>query len=296
MLRILTLLVGILSLATAACTGAPPHSSVGAGEAGGDGPARRIAYGGDPLQFGELRLPRGSGPHPVVVVIHGGCWLSEYDLEYMTPAAEALTRAGIATWTIEYRRVGNAGGGWPGTFQDVARGTDHLRELARTFPLDLDRVVLLGHSAGGHLALWLAARENLPAESVLSPTDPVPLRGVVSLAGITDLRAYHTGPRGCNAAVSRLLGGAPEQVPERYAQASPVELLPLRVPQRLLHGEADAIVPVEQSRVLAARASERGDDARVQVLEGADHFDPTRPDSDAWSAVESTVRSLLSLP
>ena len=104
-------------------------------------PDERVAYGDDPLQFGELRLPEGTGPHPVVILIHGGCWLSEFDITHLRKLAAAVTRTGVATWALEYRRVGNPGGGWPGTFQDIARGADHLRVLAKTHPLDLDRVI-----------------------------------------------------------------------------------------------------------------------------------------------------------
>jgi acetyl esterase/lipase len=157
----------------------------------------------------------------------------------------ALARAGVATWTVEYRRIGDSGGGWPGTFEDVAAGTDYVRTLAERFSLDLSRLILVGHSAGGHLALWLAARQNLPRSSPLSSAAPLAIHGVVSLAGISDLRAF---------GLIRLLqcfGGAasrgtPEQVPERYRQANPIELLPLRVPQQLLHG---GLIPYRPSRV-----------------------------------------------
>jgi acetyl esterase/lipase len=253
----------------------------------------RIQYGADPLQFGELRLPAGPGPHPVAVFIHGGCWRSHFDLRHVASASAALARAGVATWTIEYRRIGDAGGGWPGTFQDVALGTDHLRTLAQRYPLDLTRVVLIGHSAGGHLALWLAARHHLPPGSPIGSADPLPIRGVVPLAGITDLRTFGAGAGGCNAAVAALLGGTPEEVPTRYAQANPMELLPSGVPTRLLHGALDPIVPVEQSRSFQAHGSERGDDTRLRVIEGMGHFDLIAPTSPAWRQVERTVRSLL---
>ena len=127
----------------------------------------RIAYGPGPQQFGELRLPDGAGPHPVVIVVHGGCWLAEYDLGYMSSLAAALTADGVATWSIEYRRVGDDGGGWPGTFDDVGAAADHLREIAAEHELDLERVVAVGHSAGGHLALWLAARHGLSVDGGL---------------------------------------------------------------------------------------------------------------------------------
>lgn len=253
-------------------------------------PAQRIAYGPDPLQFGELRLPEGAGPHPVVVLIHGGCWRSEYDLEHVAPVGAALARAGLAVWTLEYRRIGNAGGGWPGTFDDVSRGTDHLRALAPSHALDLDRVVLAGHSAGGHLALWLAARRATATET------PLRARGVVSLAGITDLRLYATGSGNCNAAVAELLGGMPDAATEIYARASPMELLPLGVPQHLLHGSADAIVPVEQSIRFAERARSRGDRSTAEILEGAGHFDLIAPFAPAWPRIEAAIRTLAGQP
>lgn len=251
----------------------------------------RVAYGSGPLQFGELRLPEGPGPHPVAVVVHGGCWRAQYTLDYVRAMSEALTRSGIATWSLEYRRIGDSGGGWPGTFQDVARGTDHLRELAEAHALDLRRVVTVGHSAGGHLALWLAARHRLPPESPLHSPDPLPVAGVVSLAGITDLRAYGALTGSCPSAVPELMG-APAELPERYAHGSPAELLPLGVPVVLVQGGADPTVPRSQAETFAARARERGDDARVRVLEWAGHFDVVAPTSPAWPAVEEAVRLL----
>ena len=255
--------------------------------------ATRLAYGAGTLHFGDLRIPRGAGPFPVAVVIHGGCWRAENDLRHISHLAEALTGAGIATWTIEYRRIGDPGGGWTGTFADVAAGTDHVRKLAAQFPLDPGRVALVGHSAGGHLALWLAARQNLPAGSPLSPVQPLTLRGIVSLAGITDLRTFSTGSAYCNVSVPLLLGGTVDEVPERYAQASPIELLPLRIPQRLLHGALDPHVPVEHSRRFTTNARGLGDDVALTVLPDVGHFDLIAPWSKAWTAVERTVRQLL---
>lgn len=250
----------------------------------------RIAYGEDPLQFGDLRLPQGGGTHPVVIVIHGGCWYSEYDLKHVAAFSAALTRMGVATWSLEYRRVGDAGGGWPGTFQDAARGADFLRVLARKYPLDLRRVVVVGHSAGGQLALWLAARKRLPKDSPLYSTDPLPLLGIVSLAGITDLRGYGSG---CGGAVTKLLGGSPDEAPLRYRQTSPIELLPLRVKQRLIHGFLDTIVPPEQSSEYEVAARRRGDDVRLVTVREAGHFDLIAPQSSAWPAVQEAIRSLL---
>ncbi len=289
------LLAAAIMTASCAHAPAPAREPVTWDEVAGQAappPGERIAYGSGPQQFGELRLPDGAGPHPVVVLLHGGCWQNEYDLGYMAGAAEALRRAGLATWTPEYRRIGDAGGGWTGTFLDAAAATDHLRELARTRPLDLGRVVLAGHSAGGHLALWLAARRNLPAASPLRSADPLPVRGVVALAAIADLRAYAAGSGSCNAAVPQLLGGTPAQVPDRYAQASPPELLPLGVPVRLVQGSLDSTVPAAQATGFEAAARAAGDDARVVLVEGAGHFDVVAPFAPAWAAVERAILSL----
>ncbi len=254
----------------------------------------RVAYGPDPaLHHGELRLPPGAGPFPVAVLVHGGCWRAEYDLAHLRQLAAALARAGVATWTIEYRRVGDPGGGWPGTFEDVARATDHVRRLAHDHPLDTTRVIAVGHSAGGQLALWLAARaagrRGVPLPDM---EPPLRLRGVVSLAGITDLRAYGDAPGGCNAMVARLLGGPATEQPARYAAASPVELLPLGTPIRLVHGALDPIVPVAQSHDFAERARAAGDDAVATVVKGAGHFDVVASFAPAWSAVERAVLEL----
>lgn len=252
----------------------------------------RIAYGSDPLQFGELRLPKAKGKHPVVIVVHGGCWFAEYDLQHLAAFSDALTRLGVATWTIEYRRIGNAGGAWPGTFQDVANGADYLREVAKKHPLDLKRVVVIGHSAGGQLALWLVARKNLPKTSVLYSANPLPLTGVISLAGISDLRKYRPN---CDDSVNKLLGGSPEQFPERYQQTSPIELLPLKVPTILLHGKQDRIVPIQLGQDFKAAAKQKGNDVTLLTLDTAGHFDWISPVSPVWEIVTTSVRSLLRL-
>ncbi len=252
----------------------------------------RIFYGTDAQQFGDLRLPKGPGNHPVAIVIHGGCWLAEYNLDHISSFCTALTTARVATWNLEYRRVGNSRGGWPGTFEDVSRGADHLRAIAERYHLDLNRVVVVGHSAGGHLALWLAARRRLPKTSPLFAPRALPLHGVVSLAGIPDLRAA-SEQQVCGDAVARLLGGSPTEVAERYTQASPLELLPLGVPQRLIHGARDRIVPLASARAYEAAAKKTGDDARLIVLDRAGHFELIAPQSSAWPAVRDTILSLL---
>ncbi|HEX9185602.1 MAG TPA: alpha/beta hydrolase [Vicinamibacteria bacterium] len=251
-----------------------------------------IAYGKAPQQVAELRLPEGPGPHPVVILVHGGCWQAPWGFDHLRSLAAALTAEGHATWSLEYRRLGDPGGGWPGTFEDVAGGADHLREAAKAHPLDLGRVVAVGHSAGGHLALWLAGRHRLPAGSALRTAAPLPLRGVVALAGIGDLRAGAEG-RVCGDAIPQLLGGPPDAAADRVRQASPIELLPLGVPQRLICGAHDAIVPIEHARAYEAAARSAGDAVFVRVVEGAGHFELVDPGSVAFPAVRDAVTALL---
>ena len=256
--------------------------------------AKQIAYGSGPQQFGELRLPKGAGPFPVIVVVHGGCWQNEFDYHYMTRLAAWLADRGVATWTIEYRRVGDPGGGWPGTFLDVAQATDHLRKIAKDAPLDLQRVYAAGHSAGGELALWLASRARNPQGSVLYAADPLPIRGVLGLAAITDLQAYRVGPPGsCHASVDKLLGGETEEVPARYAAASPVQRLPLGVPQIFIQGEEDPIVDPASVRAYVQVAMRAGDRAEIIPLPEAGHFESSTPLPKTEAAFEKALRLLL---
>jgi acetyl esterase/lipase len=258
----------------------------------------KIPYGNAPQQFGELRLPAGKAPKngkfPVVVLVHGGCWQAEYDYVYFTHMAAALTDAGIATWTIEYRRIGDEGGGWPNTFLDVAKATDALRSIAKTYAIDPKRVVSMGHSAGGHLALWLAARHKLPKSSALYLSKPLALKGVVGLAAITDLAQYRVGePDSCNASVDALMGGTDSAQPLRYAQGSPRALLPLGVPQWLVQGAADPIVPLASITAYADAANKAGDKVTVHVEEGLGHFDTVAPQTALGIAAINAAKALL---
>ena len=250
----------------------------------------RLPYGPITHQFGDLRLPPGPGPHPVVVMVHGGFWRARYDLEHVGHLCADLAHKGWATWSLEYRRVGHPDGGWTGTFEDVARGTDHLRTLAERFPLDLKRVVFMGHSAGGHLALWLAGRGRIGAGKPLHTASPFVPRGVVSLAGVVDLERAHALHLG-NGIVESLLGGTPAQVPERYRLASPAALLPLGVPQVLLHGTKDDTVPASLSEAYQKRAQGLGDKVRYVPLEGAGHFELIDPRAQEWARVVEAVKS-----
>lgn len=259
-------------------------------------PARRLPYGPDPLQHGELRLPDGAGPHPVVVLLHGGFWQTPYGLDQLARLAETLTaRLRVATWNVEYRRVGDDGGGFPGTFLDVGAAADHLRTLANEHRLDLTRVVALGHSAGGHLAHWLAGRARIAPTSPLHRPDPLRLCGVVSLAAVSDL-AHADRLRLGGGAVRRLMGGSPSEVPDRYAAGDPAALLPTGVPQVLLHGDGDHVVFPELSRDYVALATRKGDEARLVPLRGAGHFEPIDPATPEFVDVAEAVRRLAYQP
>ena len=265
--------------------------------------AVRITYGTDPLQFGELRLPASKGPHPVAVVVHGGCWVGKLGnmderavaIGNMRPMAAALTEAGVATWNIEYRRLGQPGGGWPGTFQDVARAADHVRVLAKTAPLDLTRVIAIGHSAGGHLAAWLGARSKLSKASELYVANPLPLAGVVNLDGPMDLQAAlpQEQPICGSPVITNLIGGSPAERPDRYREASPAELMPLGLPVEFFAGRMFAA----QVEVYEAAIKRTGESkARVTALTTASHFLFIDPLSEIWPQVLAAVRRLLALP
>ena len=280
----------------------------------------RLQYGTLPLQFGDLWIPdaisapqitatplhatssqRAAPVHlvhrwPLVVFLHGGWWQSSFNLAYTGFLAAALKTQGVAVWSLEYRRVGDEGGGWPGTMQDVAAGMDFVLKLAEQFPLDTSRVIAAGHSAGGQLAFWLAARHHIPHDSVLADPQPnLALKGVVALAGAVDLRltlnlfTLSSGP----AAVRSLMGGTPQQVPARYSAADPGELLPLGVPQILVQGLDDDQIPAELPSDWAKAATRQGDQVEVKLVPGADHFDVVDPQSRAWPVCRDAMLKLL---
>lgn len=258
---------------------------------------QRIAYGPDALQFGDLWLPQGSGRHPVIVLIHGGCWRADLPgLELMDYMAADLRDRGYAVWNLEYRRIGHPGGGYPGTFQDVSAGLDHLRAIAAQHRLDLRRVAVSGHSAGGHLALWSAARDRLSPESPLHTADPLMVRGVVSLAGIADLEAYRrTGPDACGgpSTIDGLVG-LPEAIGrDVFADTSPPAMLPLGDRQLVISGALDPIVPPRFGADYVDSATAAGDPAQSIVLEGAGHFEVIDPTSAVWPRVLDAFAGLL---
>jgi acetyl esterase/lipase len=260
-------------------------------------PTRVISYGLAPQQRGELFLPSGKGPFPVVVLIHGGCWRADLPgVELTDYAAADLQHRGDAVWNVEYRRIGNPGGGYPGTFLDIAEAIDLLRPLAFANALDLGRVVLMGHSAGGHLALWAAARRLLPKTSALYRADPLPVAGVISLAGIGDLEAYRsTGPIACGgpATIDQLVGPPVPTHADAYADTSPVRLLPLRVPSMLVSGSLDPIVPARFATAFATRAGDADPKVRLLTIAGSGHFELIDPRSAAWQRMVPEIDRLM---
>jgi acetyl esterase/lipase len=225
----------------------------------------RIAYGPEPLQFGDLRVPAGDGPVPLALVLHGGYWQATYNLIHTGHLCEALRDEGIATWNVEYRRLGDPGGKWPAAAEDLERALARVEEL----PFAHDgRTVLVGHSAGGQLALWAAKHSGLP---------------VVALAPVSDIRDA-VERRGPESAPARYIA------PEHFADGSPLELLPLGARQLVIHGTADDSVPYEMSVRYAEAAS---GEAELITLEGAGHFEPVDPQAPAFAETLAAIRRLL---
>jgi acetyl esterase/lipase len=245
---------------------------------------RDESYGAHAVQNGDLYLPAAIAKPPVVVLVHGGFWSMPYDKSLMEKLAFDLAHRGYAVWNIEYRRLGAEGGGWPGEFQDVAAAVDHLTTLAqRGIALDLERVVSVGHSAGGHFALWIAGRHHI-AHGQPGASPRVRVRAAVGQAPVPDL-VDGEGTSVGGGVVDRLLGGTPAQYPERYAAASPRALLPLGVPQLIVHGDADHIVPLTLSQAYVAAARAVHEHVTLDVLPGVGHFEHIDPTSVAWAPV-----------
>jgi len=246
-------------------------------------------YGPAARQIGELRVPAGKGPFPVAVVIHGGCWTNGFEtLRGTAPIASALAARGIATWNVEYRQVGDPGGGWPGSFQDWGAATDHLRTLAARYPLDLTRTIVVGHSAGAHAALWVASRGRLPRTSAIRGADPLPVHSAVAIDGPGDLAPFV----GVDAAVCGkpvivpLMGGTPAAVPDRYREGAPARQLPLGLPQTLV---ASVVLTPPLAQAYRRAAVAGGDRVTVVTTPGSDHFNVIAPGTPQWRDVEAAI-------
>lgn len=249
----------------------------------------RIQVGADSLQFADLWLPddHGSGPHPVVVLIHGGCWLGMYPGVALThPMAEALSEEGFAVWNIEYRRLGHDGGGYPGTFLDVANAADYLPEISDEYNLDLSSVIAAGHSAGGHLATWLAARENITPDSKLYDEHPLSIRKVISLAGINDLESYaEFGSSPCGEQTVEKLVSLDVRGDDAYNDTSPVNLLPFSAKHYEVVAAFDRPVPAFLGREFSIAVADSGGTSELILQSEAGHYEMTAPWTDEWRQV-----------
>ena len=251
-----------------------------------------IAYGPDPLQRIDLWRPAGDGPHPVVLMVHGGCWQTSIaDRRLMDWVAADLRNHGVAVWNVDYRGVDRAGGGYPGTFRDVAAAADRLRTDAAAHRLDPARMIAVGHSAGGHLALWLAARHRLPADSPLHTADPLPVPHVVALGALPDLAAVAASPdNGCGTGViARLVGDRPA----RFADTSIPPLLPLGIRQTRVAGREDRIVPYRMAEDYVARARAAGDRVDLHTVPDTGHVELIAPGSPAWTQARALILAAL---
>jgi acetyl esterase/lipase len=258
-------------------------------------PDEVIRYGTGPEHVADLRLPvRPGPPAPLVIFLHGGFWRAAFDRSHTGPLATGLAAAGYAVCVPEFRRTGQAGGGWPGTFDDVAAAVDSLPGLVRAAAgpgvVAAGPALLAGHSAGGHLALWAAARHQLPADSPWRLPGPA-ARGVVALGAASCLADSHEQDLGDGAA-AELIGGGPDRYPERYQAADPAALLPLGVPIRLVHGTLDDVVPPAMSRTFCDQARAAGDDCALTEPAGASHEDVIDPLSPAWPQVVAAFTAL----
>lgn len=273
-------LLAVAAATPAAADDAASMAALRKAEAAVAKPTLTERFGADDLRTGTLRLPAGKGPFPVVVLIHGGCWTAGFDTRSgAEPLGAALAARGIAVWNIEYRMVGQPGAGWPGTFEDVTAGVDHLAKLAKRYPLDLTRVSVVGHSAGAHLALWVASRGKLPVPwtaRAVRPMSVVAIDGPGTLAPFVGIDAEVCG----KPVIVPFMGGTPAERPSAYQTASPADHLPLGVHQLLVLGE---LGPLMQPYVAAAKAS--GDRVDVLAPTGADHFDIIVPGSANGAAV-----------
>ena len=289
-MRAVATLLTVLALATSAAAQAPkrmrppevtalPHTE----------PYLRASYGFGPIQVGELRLPPGKGPFPVAVVIHGGCWTKGFaQMDNLSALASALQAKGFATWNIEYRQLGEDGAGFPGTFQDWGMALDHLRFLAKSEPIDLKRVSVVGHAAGGHAALWLAARPGLPKGSPLRGEDPLPLKAAVDIDGPADLQAIRPRQTGiCGKPVAdNLMGGDPTAAADHWSQGDPARRLPLHAHQLLV---SSVVLTAADADSYAQAARAAGDKVDVLHLENTGHHEPVAPGTPAWAKVEAFI-------
>ena len=263
----------------------------------GPAPSEHIAYGPSPKQYVELFEPAGAGPFPVVVLIHGGCFQNRYQgMPQMRGMAGALKAKGVAVWSIEYRGIDTPGGGYPGTFQDVRSAVDLLAAQAKARRLDTHRLVVVGHSAGAVLSLWLAGRGKLPPSSPLYEANPLPIHEVVALGGFGDFRAFAKNLKArCGVTVEQITGLPSAARPDVYADTNPLDLTPNGSETTFINGDHDEIVAPRDFADTAARMRALGDAAATMVLPSASHFDEVAVTSPSWRLVGGAILKALGL-
>ncbi|WP_229505344.1 alpha/beta hydrolase family protein [Massilia mucilaginosa] len=263
----------------------------------GPAPTAKIAYGSAPSQFAELFRPAGPGPFPVVVLVHGGCWTVEYGgIGQMRNVAGALAARGIAVWNVEYRRVDEEGGGYPGTYLDMNAALDKLAAEAPAHQLDTSRMLAMGHSAGGQLVQWIAGRSRIPASSPLFQPGALPVRTVISLGGLADLRREQALIKtSCERDMVQLAGTPSASRPDIYADTNAADLMPNGSRTVLVTGELDTISPPRVAHDYAARAIAAGDHAEVLILPGASHYDEIAASSPSWKLILPVIENALGM-
>jgi len=294
---LLPLLAALLSLPAHALDPAPatPMKLAEYMALRGPAPNATVRYGDAPSQYAELFLPPGQGPFPVAVLVHGGCWTKEFGgIAQLRNLAGALAARGIASWNVEYRRVDEPGGGYPGTYQDMTAALDALAAQAANHPLDLRRLVAVGHSAGGQLVQWMAARERIPASSPLYAPRSLPVRHVVSLGGLADLRREQALIKSsCGRDLAELAGSPSGARPDVFSDTNAGDLLPNGSYTILVTGELDKVAPPRVAQEFAARARAAGDRAEVVILPGASHYDEVAASSASWPQVAQAIEKAL---
>ena len=263
----------------------------------GPAPGVHIAYGAAPSQYAQLFRPEGSGPFPVVVLVHGGCWTVAFGgITQMRNVAGALAAQGIAVWNVEYRRVDEPGGGYPGTYEDMHAALDSLQQHASRYQLDTGRIVAMGHSAGGQLVQWIAGREQLPKSSPLYRDKYLPVKNILSLGGLADLRHEKDLIKSsCERDIAQLAGSASTDRPDIYSDTNAADLMPNGSRTVLATGELDTISPPRVAHDYAARAIKAGDHAEVLILPGASHYDEIAATSNAWKLILPVLKQMLGL-
>lgn len=269
-------------------------------------PDATISYGEDALHKVDLWLPAGPGPHKTVLMVHGGCWQTSIaDRTLMNWVADDLRRSGYAVWNIDYRGVDRPGGAPEGIFADTGHAADALREHAARYKLEPSRIVAVGHSAGGHLAAWLAARSRLGRGLLKKPRNPLPIAHVISLGGLPDLEQALAQKQGCgNAPIRKLMLPFPfepthvtRQQQRAFLQDKSLPLLaPIGVSQTLINGDQDRIIPTRFATDYAARMRRAGDAVDVRVVANTGHVELIAPESRAWAQAKSAIAAAFRTP